>query len=127
MAGMYVGVLHNAGYTVVTHFVRRLDIPKAPLLLGQLVGSAIDKGSLQGADLHDVCKCIEDTEARRELLAYIFKTLQVCLLTIQKSIYRADHRHLLQLLTSCFELLQGAYAAVEVAMVNASSLRMVII
>lgn len=54
----------------------RLDIPKAPLLLGQLLGSAIDEGSFKGASLQEVCEPIEDTEARRELLAHVLKTVQ---------------------------------------------------
>lgn len=54
----------------------RLDIPKAPLLLGQLLGSAIEEGVLKGAVLQEVCEPIEDTEARRELLAHVLKTIQ---------------------------------------------------
>ena len=100
----------------MTYFMCRLDIPKAPLLLGQLVGNAIDEGSLRAADLYEVCKCIEDTEARREILAYVLKTIQVCLLTMHHSIHGSM---LLQLLTVCSELLQGFGAAVEVAIVNA--------
>lgn len=65
--------------------VCRLDIPKAPLLLGQLLGTAIDEGSLNAASLQEVCKPIEDTEARRELIAFVFKTIQVRLVTLQTS------------------------------------------
>ena len=54
----------------------RLDIPKAPLLLGQLLASAIVEKSLQGLSLQEVCEPIEDTEARRELLAHVLKTVQ---------------------------------------------------
>lgn len=70
----------------------RLDIPKAPLLLGQLLGSAIDEGSLQGASLQEVCEPIEDTEARRELLAHVLKTVQViCKSTKQEGYIASAH------------------------------------
>lgn len=62
--------------TVIGMFNCRLDIPKAPLLLGQLLGSTIEEGGLKGATLQEVCEPIEDTEARRELLAHVLKTVQ---------------------------------------------------
>jgi len=60
------------------HCCRRLDIPKAPLLLGQLLGKAITEGAFGHDALQEVCQPIEDTEARRELLAHVLKTVQVC-------------------------------------------------
>lgn len=56
----------------------RLDIPKAPLLLGQLLGGAAAQGAIHGEALQEVCEPIEDTEARRELLVHILKAVQVC-------------------------------------------------
>ena len=55
----------------------RLDIPKAPLLLGQLLGSAISQKSFGSQALQEVCEPIEDSEARRELLVHVLKTVQV--------------------------------------------------
>ena len=60
----------------------RLDIPKAPLLLGQLLGNATVEASFKGAELHQVCHPVEDTEARRELLLHVLKTVQVTQLTL---------------------------------------------
>ena len=60
------------------HCCCRLDIPKAPLLLGQLLGKAITQGTFGDDALQEVCQSIEDTEARRELLAHVFQTVQVC-------------------------------------------------
>lgn len=54
----------------------RLDIPKAPLLLGQLLGGAAAQGAIHGEALQEVCEPIEDTEARRELLVHILKAVQ---------------------------------------------------
>ncbi|DBA68932.1 hypothetical protein WJX79_006578 [Trebouxia sp. C0005] len=54
----------------------RLDIPKAPLLLGQLLAKAVTEGAFGDDALQEVCQPIEDTEARRELLAHILKTVQ---------------------------------------------------
>lgn len=68
----------------------RLDIPKAPLLLGQLLGSAIDEGSLKGASLQEVCEPIEDTEARRELLAHVLKTVQASHKSMKQECYIAS-------------------------------------
>ena len=68
----------------------RLDIPKAPLLLGQLLGSAIDEGSLKGASLQEVCEPIEDTEARRELLAHVLKTVQASCKSMKQEGYTAS-------------------------------------
>ena len=55
----------------------RLDIPKAPLLLGQLLGNAISQRSFGSEALQEVCEPIEDSEARRELLVHVLKTVQV--------------------------------------------------
>ncbi|DBA68909.1 TPA: Eukaryotic translation initiation factor 4 gamma 1 [Trebouxia sp. C0005] len=54
----------------------QLDIPKAPLLLGQLLAKAVTEGAFGDDALQEVCQPIEDTEARRELLAHILKTVQ---------------------------------------------------
>lgn len=54
----------------------RLDIPKAPLLLGQLLGKAVGEGAFGGEALQEICEPIEDTEARRELIAHVLKTVQ---------------------------------------------------
>lgn len=55
----------------------RLDIPKAPLLLGNLLGQAVSEKAADGAALQKLCKPIEDTEARRELISSILKFVEV--------------------------------------------------
>ena len=55
----------------------RLDITKAPLLLGQLLGNAISQKSFGSEALQEVSEPIEDPEARRELLVHVLKTVQV--------------------------------------------------
>lgn len=55
----------------------RLDIPKAPLLLGNLLGQAVSEKLADGAALQQLCEPIEDTEARRELLSSTLKFIQV--------------------------------------------------
>lgn len=55
----------------------RLDIPKAPLLLGNLLGQAASEQAADGAALQKLCEPIEDTEARRELISCILKFVQV--------------------------------------------------
>lgn len=79
MPGSVAAVICNLGISVfrcLLCYTCRLDIPKAPLLLGQLLGSAIVENSLPGSSLQQVCEPIEDTEARRELLAHVLKTVQ---------------------------------------------------
>ena len=57
----------------------RLDVPKAPLLLGQLLGSAISQKSFDSEALEEVCEAIEDPEARRELFVHVLQAVQVLL------------------------------------------------
>lgn len=53
----------------------RLDVPKAPKLLGSLVGLAIAEGAVPAGKLVDVYEKVEDTETRRrgvaEALLYV--------------------------------------------------------
>ena len=56
---------------------RRLDIPKAPLLLGNLLGQAVSDQVADGEALQKLCEPIEDTEARRELISHVLKFVQV--------------------------------------------------
>ena len=60
----------------------RLDIPKAPLLLGNLLGQAVSEKMADGAALQKLCEPIEDTEARRELLSSVLKYIQVSCLYV---------------------------------------------
>ena len=61
----------------VPTFGCRLDIPKAPLLLGNLLGQAVSEKMADSAALQKLCEPIEDTEARRELLSSTLKYIQV--------------------------------------------------
>ena len=55
----------------------RLDIPKAPLLLGNLLGQAVSEQVADGGALQKLCEPVEDTEARRELISNVLKFVQV--------------------------------------------------
>jgi hypothetical protein len=54
---------------VLCFWQRRLDVPKAPKLLGSLVGSAMAEGALPAGKLADLYEKVEDTETRRRGVA----------------------------------------------------------
>lgn len=56
----------------------RLDVPKAPKLLGSLVGLALAEGALPAGKLSDLYEKVEDTETRRQGVAEALLFAKVC-------------------------------------------------
>lgn len=58
----------------------RMDVPKAPKLLGALVGHGVAENAVPVGKLADLYGKVEDTETRRQGVAEVLLYVKVCVL-----------------------------------------------
>lgn len=74
---MMIGSTTTVDFSAVGAGVRRLDVPKAPELLGRLLGHCFLEGALSMSVLPELCEPIEGAEPRRALVAAALKYVKV--------------------------------------------------